>query len=72
MYRLDWSESGCSSVKGLVVGAGAKDFSRTGRTVTGAAAMTGAAISGASDVREGVVGKVGSHGMPDSEALVVG
>lgn len=72
MHRLDRSQSGGSSAKGFVVGAGAKDLSRAGRTVSEAAGVTSAAIRGASDVREGVVGKVGPHGMPDPDPFVLG
>lgn len=34
--------------------------------------MTGAAICGASDVRQGIIGKVSAYGMPDPSAFVVG
>ncbi len=72
LYRFDRSENGCRGAKGGVVGAGAKDFGGAGRTISGASGVTNTALPGASDVREGVVGEVGPHGMPDPEAFVVG
>ncbi len=69
LYRLEGPESGCCGAKGLVVGARAQDFSGTGRTVSRESDVASAASPGTSDVREGVIGEVGPHGMPYPDAF---